>query len=45
MKILILGVAVGVLDVALQAGVAGPVLVCLAIFTVLSWGFSTPLPE
>lgn len=45
MKILILAAAVSTLDVALQAGLAGPVVAALAIFGVLSVCFSTPLPE
>ena len=45
MKILILAAAVSVLDVALQAGFAGPVAISLGIFAVLNFCFSTPLPE
>ena len=45
MKILILAAAVSFLDVGLQAGLAGPVVACLAVLGVLALCFSTPLPE
>ena len=45
MKILILAAAVSILDVGLQAGLAGPAVLVLGIFGVLAWCFSTPLPE
>lgn len=45
MKILILAAAVSLLDVGLQAGLAGPVALSLGVLAVLMACFSTPLPE